>query len=159
MDVLLQGLEIVGRVTVIYVAAMILLRLSGRREMAELGPMDLLAMLLVSEAVSPALTGGDDSLGAGLLAAATVMALGVLVSWMTFRWRRAERLITGEAAVLIDHGKLRPEVLRRYRITNDELRAKLHENGLQRVEQVKRAYVEADGDVTIIEEDQAEASK
>jgi uncharacterized membrane protein YcaP (DUF421 family) len=146
----LHLLEIVGRVTAIYVGAMILLRLSGRRELSELGPMDLLTMLLVSETVSPALTGGDDSILSGLLAAATLMGLGVLTSIIAFRSNRAERLIAGSSMVLIENGKVRPEILRRLRITNDDLRAQLHAHGLLRVDEVRRAYVEADGEITIV---------
>jgi len=150
MDTLWHVLEIVGRVVIIYVAAMVLLRLSGRRELSQLGPMDLLTMLLVSETVSPALTGGDDSIPTGLLAAATLMGLGVVTSMIAFRSKRAEHVIAGEGVVLIDNGKLRPDVLRRFRITNDDLRAQLHEHGLLRVDQVRRAYVEADGEISII---------
>jgi uncharacterized membrane protein YcaP (DUF421 family) len=150
VDVLLHSLEIVGRVTAIYVAAMILLRLSGRRELAELGPMDLLTMLLVSETVSPALTGGDDSVPTGLLAAATLMGLGVLTSLLALHSKKAERLIVGDSVILIENGKLRPDVLRKFRITDEDLRAKLHEHGVLRVDEVLRAYVEADGEISMI---------
>lgn len=143
-------LEIAGRVTAVYLAVMVLLRVSGRREMSELGPMDLLTMLLISETVSPALTGGDDTLPTGLFAATLVMALGVAASWLTFRSRKLEKLVTGEAVVLIEHGKVRPEVLRRFRITDDELREALHQQGLLHVDEVRRAYVEADGEITMI---------
>jgi uncharacterized membrane protein YcaP (DUF421 family) len=160
VDVVLHALEIVARVTVIYIAAMVLLRISGRREMSELGPMDLLTMLLVSETVSPALTGEDSSVQGGLLAAATLFALSVLTSKLVFKSRRAEQVISGEAVVLIDRGKVRPDVLNRFRISNDDLRAKLHEHGLLRVDQVLRAYVEADGDITIIKQPEgAQSSK
>lgn len=155
MDVLLHALELVGRVTVIYVVAMVLLRVSGRREMAQLGPMDLLTMLLVSETVSPAMTGGDDSIGGGILAASTLMGLSVLTSWLVFRSKRVGQLIEGEAVVLIDRGKIRPDVLRRFRITNEDLREKLHEQGLLRVDQVLRAYVEANGEISIIKTPEA----
>jgi uncharacterized membrane protein YcaP (DUF421 family) len=150
VDELLHLLGVVGRVSLIYVAIMAMLRVSGRREMSELGPMDLITMLLVSETVSNSLTGGDDSIATGLVAAATVMALGVLMSWIAFRSRRAETLIAGEAVVLIEGGKVREPILHRYRITDDELRAALHKEGLTRVDEVKRAYVEADGQITMI---------
>jgi uncharacterized membrane protein YcaP (DUF421 family) len=142
-------LEIAGRVAAVYVGCMVLLRLT-RREMAELGPMDLLTMLLLSETVSPALTGGDESLAGGLVAACTLMALCTVSEILVFRSRRAERIISGSAAVLIDDGKVDRKVLRTYRITDDDLRASLHQHGLMRVDQVRRAYLEADGSVNII---------
>ncbi len=102
--------------------------------MSELGPMDLLTMRLVSEAVSPAMTGGDASLPGGLVATVTVMGLGVLTSWINYRSRRAEKLITGEAVVLIERGTARPEVMRRFRLTDDELYEALHQHGLLSVD-------------------------
>ena len=146
----MHSLEIVGRVVVVYVACMVLLRVTGRREMSELGPMDLLTMLLLSETVSPAMTGGDDSLPTGLIAAVTLMGLCVITAQVAFRSRRAERLIEGEAVVLIRNGKVDPRVLRKFMITNEDLKASLHQQGLLSVDEVKRAYVEADGEVTII---------
>jgi uncharacterized membrane protein YcaP (DUF421 family) len=145
-----QFLEIAGRVAVVYVACMVLLRVT-RREMSELGPMDLLTMLLLSETVSPALTGGDDSLAAGIVAAVSLMALCTLSEVLAFRSRRAEKVIQGTAVVLIDDGKVDGKVMRRFMITDEDLHATLHEKGLLRVDQVKRAYVEADGQITIIE--------
>jgi uncharacterized membrane protein YcaP (DUF421 family) len=145
-------LEIVGRVAVIYVACIALLRISGRREMSELGPMDLLTMLLLSETVSPALTGGDDTVQSGLVAATTLMALWFVTGKLMFASRRAEKVIQGEAIVLIDNGRVKPEVLRRFMITSEDLDATLHQHGLMSVDQVKRAYVEADGEVTIIKQ-------
>ncbi len=105
----LEALEIVVRVAVIYVGCMVLLRISGRREMSALGPMGLLAMLLISETVSPALTGNDDSVTAGLIAAPTLFALVVATNTLSFRNRRFSEVVEGHAVVLIDHGKVRDE--------------------------------------------------
>ena len=99
-------LEILARVTIIYVACMVLLRLSGRREMSELGPMDLLTMLLLSETVSPALTGGLESVTGGLVAATILIGLSVLTSWLAFRSRTADRIIQGDAVMLSEANKI-----------------------------------------------------
>jgi uncharacterized membrane protein YcaP (DUF421 family) len=147
---LAKVLEIVARVAIIYVACMVLLRVSGRREMSELSPMDLLAMLLLSETVSPALTGGDESVTAGLCAAATLLGLTVLTSWIVFKHRRVEKIVQGEAVVLIENGRVRPEVMRDFRITSDDLETCLHQHGMLHVSEVARAYVESDGEITMI---------
>ncbi|MGE0551169.1 MAG: DUF421 domain-containing protein [Kofleriaceae bacterium] len=143
-------LETIGRVAIVYAACMVLLRISGRREMSELGPMDLLTMLLLSETVSPALTGGDNSVPTGLVAATTLMVLCVVTAQISYRSRRAERAIQGEALVLIRDGDVDAHVMRKFMITDEDLRAALHKSGLLRVDEVKRAYVEADGEITII---------
>ena len=152
-------LEILLRVSVIYVACFVLLRLSGRREMAELGPMDLLTMLLLSEAVSPALTGGDESVTGGLFAAVLLIGFGVGTSWLSMRSRRFDALVEGRAKLLIRNGRVNAAVLREERITDEDLRAKLHEHGLLNVGDVARAYVEADGQITIIKRDDLEDSR
>lgn len=141
---------IVVRVALIYTACMVLLRVSGRREMSELGPMDLLGMLLLSETVSPALTAGDDSVTGGAIAATTLMALCVGTSWLCFRSRRAERLIQGTADLLIVDGEVREAILRRYRITHDDLASALHQRGAMSAKEIARAFVEPDGKITMI---------
>jgi uncharacterized membrane protein YcaP (DUF421 family) len=151
-------IEIVVRVAVIYVALLVLLRISGRREVAELAPMELLTMLLISETVSPALTAGDESVVGGLVAASTLMALSVGSSVLTFRSRRARRVIEGKTSVLIKNGRVNEDVLRAERITADDLHAKLHQHGLMSVSAVAYAFIEADGDITIIKKKDVEDS-
>jgi uncharacterized membrane protein YcaP (DUF421 family) len=145
-----KALEIVVRVLVVYIACMVLVRVSGRRELSELGPLDLLAMLLLSETVSPALTGGDESLTGGLIAAAALMGLTVATSWIAFRNRRVERLLQGETVVLIEDGRVKRQVMRDFRIASDDLTTALHQHGMVHVNEVARAYLEPDGEITMI---------
>lgn len=145
--------EIVARVVISYCLLVLLIRLTGKKEIAQLEPMDLMAMLLISEIVSPALTGGDDSLGTAAIAASTLFGLTYLISHITFRWRRAEELIQGKASILIKEGKVREDVLRAERITSQQLMTALHKEGLAAVEQVKTAYVEPSGEITFIKKE------
>jgi uncharacterized membrane protein YcaP (DUF421 family) len=142
--------EIVVRVTIIYAACMVLLRISGRRELSQLAPMDLLAMLLLSETVSPALTEQDTSVTSGLVAAAMLLALCVLTSILVHRFPRAERILQGHAVVLIEDGKVNRAVLDRYRMTNEDVELALHEGGLLDVSDVRRGFVETDGRITLV---------
>lgn len=151
--------EIVARIAVIYVSCFALLRLAGRREMSELGPMDLLTMLLISEAVSPALTGGDESVTAALVAVVMLVALAALAAFLAMRSKRLDNLLEGRAQVLIHDGKVNAGVLRKQRITDEDLRAKLHEHGVLNVKDVARAYVEADGGITIVKRTELEESR
>ncbi len=142
------------RISVIYVALLALLRIGGRRELAQLTPADMLLLLLLSEAVSPALTGGDDSIASGLFGAALLIALTWLIGWFTFRSRRFGALVEGESIVLVRDGKVDAEQLRRLRITDRQLRTSLHEHGALRMSQVAVAYVEPSGKVTVIKDDE-----
>ena len=143
-------LGISGRVVVIYVALLVLLRLSGRRELSELSPMELLTMLLLSETVSPAITGGDASLAGGLVAAVTLILLNVASSVLVFRSRLAERVIEGHPSILISHGRVHEDVMRQEKITADELHSKLHEQGVLSVDDVAYGFIETDGNITIV---------
>jgi uncharacterized membrane protein YcaP (DUF421 family) len=144
-------LEIVGRVLAIFVALFVMLRLAGRREMSELSPMDLLTMLLVSETVSPALTGGDETLVGGLVAAATLIGLSVLIAYVTFKSKRLGKLIEGEPVVLIANGRVHEKVKERFRISDEDLATALRQYGVGSPAEVARAYVEPDGEITVLE--------
>ncbi|HUQ02161.1 MAG TPA: YetF domain-containing protein [Kofleriaceae bacterium] len=143
-------LGVVIRVAVVYLALLFLLRVSGRRTMSDVTPMDIMMMLLVSETVSPALTGNDDSLVVGLVAATTLIAIASAISLLVFHSRRAEVVISGRTAVLIKDGHVDSAVLRRYRITDEDLETSLHQNGLMAVSEVRRAFVEPDGEITVV---------
>lgn len=152
-------LEVIARVVIIYFACMVLLRVSGRREMSQLSPMDLLTMLLLSEAVSPALTGNDETITSNVVGATTLVALAMLSSWLAVRSSRIERMISGEPVLLVLDGKVRPGMMRRFRITDVDLRSSLHDAGVLTVKDVARAFVEPDGHITVIKQSDLDASR
>ena len=143
-------LEIVARVLLVYFALLLMVRLSGKREIGELGPMDLLAMLLLSETVSPALTRQDTSISAGLTAAATLLTATFVVDWVTHRSGAVERWIEGRPLVVIEHGRVRHALLKRLRISDEELATALREQGLEAPADVLKAVVETTGRITVI---------
>jgi uncharacterized membrane protein YcaP (DUF421 family) len=143
-------LEILLRVAVVYVVLLAMLRLSGKRQLGQLSPMDLLTMLLISETVSPALTAGDDTLTTGMVAAATLVVLTVVVGWLSYRFGWFERLVEGLPARLIENGQLERKTLERERITRQELDTALHRSGVQTIDEVALGTVEPDGEITIV---------
>ena len=158
MDQLAHLAEIAGRVLVIYAFALAILRVTGRRTMSQLRPIDLITMLLLSETVSPALTGGDDSVLGGMIAAAALGLAATITAYLSFRFRWFDHALDGAPLVLIRQGKLDADVLRSLRITDEQLRTSLHENGLEAVAQVKKAFVEPDGTITIVMAEAAQAA-
>ena len=146
-------LEVAVRVALVYTFLLILLRLSGKKEFAQLEPMDLLIMLILSETVSPALTNDDTSLPVAFVAAGTLVGLTALTSYITFRFRKAEKLVHGKPTVLITRGKVDEEVLRKERMTNQQLQTVLHQEGLKSVQEVEKATIEPSGDITIIKKE------
>ena len=145
-----HALVIVARVVAVYAVLLMLLRIGGKRELGQMTPLDFLTFLLLSETVSPALTGGDSSLAAGALAATVLMALAMVVGWLTFRSRTIERLVEGTATVLIRNGRVDPEVMRKHRITDQALRTALHGQGISNVADVAKGFIEPDGEITVI---------
>jgi uncharacterized membrane protein YcaP (DUF421 family) len=143
-------LEIVARVLLVYLGLFFLVRLTGKKEIGQMGPMDLLAMLLLSETVGPALTAQDTSVAASWTAAATLLATGVLIEVIIHRSRLAERWIEGRPLVIIDRGVVRRALKDRLRITDQELGAALRAAGLDSPSQVKQAVVETTGHITVV---------
>ena len=142
--------EIVFRVCVLYGALVVMVRLAGKREVGQLAPLDLLAMLVLSETVSPALTGQDTSLSAALVAAATLLAATALLGRLAFRSRRAERWIEGAPVVLVEDGRIVEAAARSERVTRQELESALRRHGLDDVSVVRRAVVEPNGEISVL---------
>jgi uncharacterized membrane protein YcaP (DUF421 family) len=143
-------LEILGRVLVIYLGLLLLTRLSGKREVGELSPMEFLSMLVLSETVSPALTRQDTSLGASLFAAACLIGISVVVGRLSYRSPAFQRLLEGSPTTLIRNGRVLHAALRREAITDEELKAALRKNGVEDPRRVRRATVERDGRISVV---------
>lgn len=143
-------LEIVVRVCVIYAALVVMVRLAGKREVGQLSPLDLLAMLVLSETVSPALTAQDTSLTAALVAAGTLLGATALTARLTFHSRRAERWIEGRPIELVKDGRVVEEAKRKEGVTQQELESALRKSGVDGVSEVQRAVVEPSGEISVV---------
>jgi uncharacterized membrane protein YcaP (DUF421 family) len=143
--------EIVLRVAIVYLALMVMLRLSGRREVGQLTPLDLLGMLLLSETVSPVLSKQDTSLPGGLTAAATLLALAALVGRASYRSRRLEHWLDGDPVPLVCDGAVDRQACERHRITKQELDAALRKGGVRTPADVELAMLESNGEISVVE--------
>src|SRR5499433_2399887 len=104
--------EFVLRGAIVYFFLLILLRLTGKRQVGQLAPFDLVLLLILSNAVQNSMNGGDNSLVGGLISAATLVALNSGVSYATFRSKRVEALIEGRPYVIIHNGRVYEDVMR-----------------------------------------------
>src|SRR5258705_1308358 len=98
--------ELVVRGAVVYVFLLVLLRISGKRQVGQLAPFDLVLLLVLSNAVQNSMNGGDNSLVGGLVSAATLVALNYGVGLATYKSKKIESLIEGRPQILIHNGKL-----------------------------------------------------
>jgi uncharacterized membrane protein YcaP (DUF421 family) len=142
--------EIALRVAVIYAALVVMIRVAGKREVGQLTPLDLLAMLLLSETVSPALTGNDDSLPAALVAAGTLIVVTVAIGRVSYRSRRVERWFEGAPVVLARGGDVDDDACGRERISRGELEAALRKNGVRSAADTELVTLEADGSISVV---------
>lgn len=142
--------ELIVRSALVYLFLLVILRITGKRQVGQLAPFDLVLLLVLSNAVQNSMNGGDNSLIGGLLSAATLIALNYLVGFATFRSKRLESLIEGRPELLIHNGKLYEEVLTRTQLTRHELNAALRRAGCGCVEEVHSAILENNGAISVV---------
>ncbi len=140
--------EPIVRAASIYLALMILMRLAGKRTLSQLTPFDLLVMLLLSEAVSPAIGGNDPSILGGVIRASTLIGLNLAVGYATARSRSLERFVQGAPVVIGRDGRLFGKVLQRERVGRDDIEKALREAQCE-LPDLALAVLEPDGKITI----------
>ncbi|MFZ2960917.1 MAG: YetF domain-containing protein [Candidatus Ozemobacteraceae bacterium] len=142
--------ELVLRAVIVYVFLLFLLRMTGKRQIGQLAPFDLVLLLVLSNAVQNAMTAGENSLIGGLISATTLVALNFAVGFATFRSKRMEAWIEGRPEVLIHNGKLYHDVIDRAQLTPHELNAALRQAGCAAVEDVHSAILENNGAISVL---------
>jgi len=140
--------EFIVRGAVVYLVLLVMVRLSGRRTVGQFTPFDLLVMLLLSEAVSNSLSGGDDSVGGGLIIAATLLALNTAVAMLSANNRGMAKVLDGSAVLIGRDGQFFDKIVRRCHITEADLEQALRAADCPR-QDMQTAFLEADGDITI----------
>ena len=133
----------------IYFFLLLVLRVTGKRQVGQLAPFDLVLLLVLSNAVQNSMNGGDNSLTGGLISAATLIALNYTVGIATFRSKKLEALIEGRPQVLIHNGKLFEDVLARSQLTRHELNSALRQAGCTCIEEVHTAILENNGSISV----------
>lgn len=138
------------RTLVVYLAILLGLRIAGKREIGQMAVFDLVVLLLISNAVQNSMVGPDDSLTGGLVAAGVLLLLNSVVARMRLRSARLRRMIEGTPTVLVLHGRIYEEHLRREGIDLVELEAAVREHGIERLSDVEMAVLETDGAISIV---------
>ena len=142
--------ELVLRGAIVYCFLLVLLRITGKRQVGQLAPFDLVMLLILSNAVQNSMNAGDNSLLAGLILATTLIFLNHLVGYVSFRNAKVEVFIEGRPEVLISDGKVFHDVLIRHQISQLELETSLRNGGCERVDDVHLAVLENNGHVSVI---------
>lgn len=143
-------LVVVGTTAGIYLFVIALLRVVGRRQLAQLSPLDLVVVLLLGSAVETAMIHGDVSLAAGLVSAATLLILNRLLTLVFLHAPRLSHLVNGGPILLVHDGAVIEEHLRRVGITQPDLDAALRSRGFAGPDAVRAAVLETDGSITVV---------
>jgi len=142
--------EFLVRGVVVYAFLILLLRLTGKRQVGQLAPFDLVLLLVLSNAVQNSMNAGDNSLVGGLISAATLIVVNWLIGYATYRNKKLEELIEGRPLVLIHHGRLYEKAMSRAQLTHHELNAALRQAGVYCAEDVLSAILENNGAISVI---------
>jgi uncharacterized membrane protein YcaP (DUF421 family) len=144
-------MDIVVRATLGFVFIYALTRLIGRRELSTMGPFDLILLVVIGDIAQQGITQSDNSFTGLLLTVGTFAALTVLVSWMTFHFRRLRPILEGRPLIIVEDGKLVEANLARERITADEVAAEARQQvQIDSLDGVKWAVLESNGRMSFI---------
>jgi len=138
-------LEKLARPVIVYLVLVLLLRIFGKRELAQLNPFDLVVLLSLSNTVQNAIIGDDNSVTGGVIGAFGLLAINWFVVRMLFRSRRLTRALEGRSAVLIRNGQIDLKALNREMLSREELLSVVHKQGFEGFHQVRKCELEPNG--------------
>jgi uncharacterized membrane protein YcaP (DUF421 family) len=138
-------LEKIVRPVLVYFALVVLLRIFGKRELAQLNPFDLVVLLSVSNTVQNAIIGDDNSVTGGLLGALSLFAMNYAVVRFLFRHRRLDQVLEGSPTHLVSKGKVQRHGLAKELLTETELLAVAHRQGFDELEEIETCVLEPGG--------------
>jgi uncharacterized membrane protein YcaP (DUF421 family) len=142
--------ERIIRAVLVYGFLLVAIRVFGRRELGQLTAFDLIVLLTISNILQNAMIGSDNSITGGVVGAVVLLSANYAIAFGVFRSKKVERLVEGETRILIQDGRLQDKMLRRELLTESDLLSAVHRQGLERFEDVKLAFSEANGTITVI---------
>jgi len=156
-DIAVPWWELIVRSSIVYVFLIVLLRVSGKRQVGQLAPFDLVLLLILSNSVQNSISAGDNSLVGGLLCATVLVTLNYGVGVATYRNKTLEAIIEGRPQVLIHNGRLFEKVMASEQLTHHELNSALRQAGCGSVEEVHSAILENNGHISVVPRRAAQA--
>ena len=143
-------LELIVRGSAMYLFLFVLFRVVVKRRVGSIGMADILILVIVADAAQNGMSGEYKSITDGALLVATLVGWNVLIDWLTYRFPRLQSILEPPPLLLIDNGRVLWRHMRIERMSEMELQTKLREHGVQHLSEVERAYMEPDGQVTVL---------
>ncbi len=149
----MSPLELVIRGTALYWLLIFIFRVAVPRNIGEITIADVLLLVLIADASQNAMAGGYTSVTDGFVLIVTLVGWSAAFDWLAFRFPAIQKILEPTPIILIRHGRILHKNLRKEFMTVDELKAKLREHGIEDLMRVKAAYLESDGQFSVIEVD------
>jgi uncharacterized membrane protein YcaP (DUF421 family) len=143
-------LRIMMSSVMVYIFIIVMIRIFGKKELAQLSVYDLVFILLISNSVQNAMVAGDNSLVGGLIAAGALFGLNFLLKYFQFRFPKFSKVVQGDAIMLVYHGKVIDKHMRMARVSTDELMEAIREHGVSSLTDVDLAILEVDGNISVL---------
>jgi uncharacterized membrane protein YcaP (DUF421 family) len=150
VDFKVPAWELILRGSAMYWFLFLIFRVVLRRDVGSVGVADVLFVVLVADASQNAMTGGYVSVAEGAVLVATLIGWNLLLDWLAFRFAWAYRLVEPQPLLLIRRGRVQHKHLRAEMITLAELRGQLRQHGVESFDEVKAAWFESDGQISVI---------
>lgn len=144
-------MDIVLRATVIFIVLYLLMRLMGKRELGQMTPFELIVLIVIGDLIQQGVTQNDFSLTGAIIAVSTIALLAVALSWATYLWPWAERLLEGQPRVVVRDGEILDGNLRRDRLTRAEIEAEMRLAGIGQLRDVAWAILETQGKISFVQ--------
>lgn len=138
-------LEKLLRPVIVYLVLVILLRIFGKRELAQLNPFDLVVLLSLSNTVQNAIIGDDNSVSGGIIGAVGLLGINWLVAHFLYKSPRLNRVFEGRSTVLVRNGKIDEKAMKHESLTHEELMDVIHRQGFATLRQVRLCELEPNG--------------
>ncbi len=152
-DMFVMGLPLAEKILrpiIVYAFLVISLRLSGKRELVQLNPFDLVVLLTLSNTVQNAIIGEDNSVLGGIVGATSLLVTNYLVVRFLYDHRKLDQLVEGRSDVLVEGGKVRTRNLKRELITVAQLEAAARKQGFESLAEVEQCVLEPGGTLTFV---------
>jgi uncharacterized membrane protein YcaP (DUF421 family) len=156
MDFLIPEVNVIEKIVrcvIVYLFLLVVFRVMGKRQLGQMTAFDLIVLLIISELVQNAMIGDDDSVTGGLISVTTLVCVNAAVAWATYRFKTAERLVEHAPTILVRHGRVLWDNVRREHMTPAEFRSALRRNGVVSLHQVRFVLLEEDGHLSVIRKD------
>ena len=150
MEELYSLADVALRTSVIYLLMVAGLILSGKKEISQLSVVDLVFILLISNAVQNSMVGNNTSLTGGIYAAGVLFVMNYVLKFFTYRSSLFRKILDGEPLLLVYHGDIIQKNMDKEKITEEELRAAVREHGVENISDVNMAFLEVDGNISVL---------